>query len=299
MTTLTRLPRVRLAPVDAEPDPRTQIRSYMFTLLAVILLVLLANVTLVSQLQHYTAQNRLYDDLRVSLAEGSAPIGQLDINGELVEPGTPVALLEIPRIGVREVVVEGTASRQTQQGVGHRRDTPLPGQPGVSVLMGRAAGYGGVFGKLDMLGAGDSFTVTTGQGVSTYEVYGVRTATTQLPILEAGQGRLTLTTAAGRPFMPEGVLRVDAALVTESFPRPAVAIAPGNIEDPEEALASDPSGLFLLSWLLEALVAMSVLSVWAWKRWNHRGTWIAFTPLLTALSFACAGRICDLLPNLV
>jgi sortase A len=299
MTTLTRLPRVRLAPVEAEPDPRTKIRSYMLSLLAVILLALLVNVTLISQLQHYSAQNSLYDELRLTLAEGSAPIGQLDINGELVEPGTPVALLEIPRLDVREVVVEGTASRQTQQGVGHRRDTPLPGQPGVSVLMGRAAGYGGVFGNLDTLAAGDTFTVTTGQGVSTYEVYGVRTTTTMLPVLEAGQGRLTLTTAAGRPFMPEGVLRVDAALVSEAYPRPPVAIAPGNIEDSEEALASDPSGLFALSWILEALVATSVLAVWAWKRWNHRGTWIAFTPLLAALSLASASRICDLLPNLV
>lgn len=294
------LPRLEVKPTEhREPNLGRRLQSYALSLFAFVMFVLLTNLTLVSQLQHYNAQNHLYDELRLGLAEGSTPIGQLAVNGKLVEPGTPIALLEIPKLGIREVVVEGTTASETQLGVGHRRDTPLPGQAGVSVLMGRAAAFGGVFGSIDQLAEGDEFTVTTGQGLSTYRVYGVRTKSTMLPVLESGQGRLTLITASGRPFMPTGVLRVDAELTSDVYGRPPVALASGGIAPAEEALAPDPSVLFVLSWLLEALVAVTVLAVWAWKRWNHRGTWIAFGPPLVALAVACSGRITDLLPNLI
>jgi hypothetical protein len=165
--------------------------------------------------------------------------------------------------------------------------------------MGRAAAYGGVFKHLDQLREGQEFTVTTGQGKSTYRVLGARTGTTQLPVLTTGQGRITLITATGRPFQPDGVLRVDADLVTRSYPRPPIAFAPGIIDDSEEALAGDQGRLFSLSWLLELLVVASVGGVWTWKRWSHPGTWIVAVPVLTAVGLACADRIADLLPNLL
>ena len=56
--------------------------------------------------------------------------------------GEPVALLSIPRLGISQVVVEGTASGDTLAGPGHLRDTVLPGQVGTSVVYGRAATYG-------------------------------------------------------------------------------------------------------------------------------------------------------------
>jgi LPXTG-site transpeptidase (sortase) family protein len=281
------------------PDAASVVASYGLTLLSVVLLSLLANVTVVSQLQHFTAQHSLYDQLRLSLAEGSTPIGQLDAQGHLVARGTPIALLEIPDLGVKEVVVEGTASRQTKVGVGHRPDTPLPGQPGVSVLMGRAAAYGGVFGQLDRLAAGRTFTVTTGQGRSTYKVIGVRTGTVKLPALVGSAGRLTLVTAAGSPFLPHGVMRVDADLVSTAYPRPAVAFAGGVIDDAEQGLAGDPSRLFSLSWLLELLVVVAVGAVWVWKRWSHQAALVVVGPVVAAVGLACADRICDLLPNLM
>jgi LPXTG-site transpeptidase (sortase) family protein len=294
-----RLPKIERVVSDEPPDSQRLMLSYTLTVLGVVILTVLLNVGLVSQLQHFTAQRELYAQLRLALAEGSAPIGQLDVNGELVTPGTPVALLEIPELGIREVVVEGTASEETKLGVGHRRDTPMPGQPGVAVLMGRAAAYGGVFKHLDQLREGQEFTVTTGQGKSTYRVLGARTGTTQLPVLTTGQGRITLITATGRPFQPDGVLRVDADLVTRSYPRPPIAFAPGIIDDSEEALAGDQGRLFSLSWLLELLVVASVGGVWTWKRWSHPGTWIVAVPVLTAVGLACADRIADLLPNLL
>jgi LPXTG-site transpeptidase (sortase) family protein len=292
-------PRVQRVAREAEPDDRTVVLSYAMSLLSALVLVLLVNLTLVSQLQHYAAQHRLYDELRLSLAEGSVPIGQLDANGHLVAPGTPIALLQIPELGVKEVVVEGSTSEETKLGVGHRRDTPFPGQAGVSVLIGRKAAYGGVFGHLDRLTRGQTFTVTTGQGVSTYRVIGARGPGTRLPTLAAGSGRLTLVTATGHPFMPSGVLRVDADLISKAFPRPPVAIGPGAIADDEQALKGDHGGLSALAWLLELLVVLGVAAVWAWKRWDVLATWVVFTPLLAVTALAAADRVCDLLPNLL
>jgi hypothetical protein len=54
-----------------------------------------------------------------------APAGQVDDGGRLLALGTPVAVLDVPRIGVHEVVGEGTTA-----GVLHRaRSAPPPGDP--------------------------------------------------------------------------------------------------------------------------------------------------------------------------
>ncbi|MFD1273890.1 sortase domain-bontaining protein [Streptomyces kaempferi] len=70
-------------------------------------------------------------------------MAQTDQQGDLLAPGTPVALIDIPAAHLHQVVLEGTDSGVLTDGPGHRRDTPLPGQSGTSVLMGRAAAYGG------------------------------------------------------------------------------------------------------------------------------------------------------------
>lgn len=294
------LARIRLERVPRNPPgPRILVASYALSLLALLLLCLVFNLTLVSQFQHWTAQNKLYGELRLSLAEGSIPVGQTDIKGRLVAPGTPVALLKIPKLGISEVVVEGTASTQTKQGVGHRRDTPLPGQPGVSVLMGRQAAYGGVFGNLGQLAPGDPISITTGQGVARYRVIGQRRTGTKLPVLTGDQGRLTLVTADGVPFMSSGVRIVDATLVSKTFPQPPVAIAPGGIAGNEQPLAGDTSGAVALSWLLELFVLIAVGAAFAWKLWDRRAAWFVFFPLILVTALACADRVCDLLPNLL
>lgn len=294
-----RLPKVKREAIAEPPDYRAVIVSYAMTMVSVCLLVLLANLLLIGPIQHFTAQHRLYGELRRELAEGSVPIGQTDVSGHLTKPGSPIALLTIPSLGIREVVVEGTSSRQTMEGVGHRRDTPLPGQPGSSVLMGRAAAYGGVFGHLADLSPGARFTVQTGQGIADYRVIGVRTATTKLPVLTADMGRLTLMTATGGAFRPSGVLRVDAELVSQPFQRPAPVLASNGIRRAEQALHGDTSPAFALSWLAELLVLLVIAATWAWKRWLRAATWIVFAPVLTVVALLVAGDICTFLPNLM
>ena len=294
-----RWPRLERTPVAAPPPENKVAFSYSLTMLSLCLVVLLLSLAGVSQLQHWTAQNRLYDEFRRTLAEGSVPIGQLDNLGAPVEPGTPIAQLKIPDLGVDEIVVEGTTSSQTQLGVGHRRDTAFPGQPGVSLLMGRRAAYGGVFGELDRLAPGSELTVTTGQGVATYQVIGVRSEGSPLPVLGPEDGQLVLATASGAPYRPSGVTLVDAQLVTPAFDKPPAVIGAKAIAESEQALKGDRSHAFALAWLVQLLVLLVVAALWSWRRWTRTATWLVFTPVLGTLAIAVASSTLTLLPNLL
>ncbi|MFJ9814203.1 sortase [Streptomyces sp. NPDC101151] len=268
--------------------------------LAALLLGVTVQLLLVSGIQQHSAQHAAFDELREQLALGTAPVSQTDQQGRLLAPGTPVALIGVPELGLSQVVLEGTDAAVMTDGPGHRRDTPMPGQAGTSVLMGRAAAYGGPFGHLADLAAGDTFTVTTGQGRARYRVTGVRRAGDPAPTaLAPGKGRLVLITATGPHFMPGGVLRVDADLVSTAFRTPAAVIRSGTLPGSEEPLAR-PSGLPwpLVMWL-QALLLSAVAAVWAWHRWGRHQTWIVFAPVVAVLGLQVATRTTELLPNLL
>ncbi|WP_328671073.1 sortase [Streptomyces sp. NBC_00328] len=293
----------------ATPAPRPVVRSVTavrhlarggLLTLAALLLGLTAQLLFVSGLQERAAQHTAYDSLRAQLALGTAPVAQTDQQGDLLAPGTPVAIVDIPALHVRQVVLEGTDSGVMTEGPGHRRDTPMPGQAGTSVLMGRAAAYGGPFEHLDELAAGDTFSVTTGQGKAKYQVFGVRRAGDPAPApLDAGKGRMVLLTATGPDFMPGGVLRVDAELVSAPAQTPAAVIRSGTLPESEQPLAR-PGGVPwpLVMWL-QALIAVAVAAVWAWHRWGRHQTWIVFAPVVAVLGLQVATRVTELLPNLM
>jgi LPXTG-site transpeptidase (sortase) family protein len=268
--------------------------------LAALLLGITAQLLLVSGIQERAAQHAAFDELRKQLALGTAPVAQTDAQGNLLAPGTPVALIDVPALDMTQVVLEGTDSSVLTDGPGHRRDTPMPGQAGTSVLMGRAAAYGGPFGSLADLAEGDRITVTTGQGKATYQVTDVRRAGDPAPAaVAAGKGRLVLVTATGPRFMPGGVLRVDADLVSKPAQTPAAVIRSGTLPDAEEPLAR-PSGMPwpLVMWL-QALLLAAVAAVWAWHKWGRHQTWIVFAPVVAVLGLQVATRATELLPNLL
>ena len=90
-------------------SPRFLVASILL-IFSVLCLGFLANLLIVSQLVHARDQEVLYSDFRSELANAVAPVGQTDVNGALLRPGAPVAILEIPDLGMKEVVVEGTTS---------------------------------------------------------------------------------------------------------------------------------------------------------------------------------------------
>lgn len=276
-----------------------QLVRAVLVLVLVLSVTLILQLTVVSRLQHQAAQGRKFDDFRKVLALGTAPIGPTTDDGEPVVVGTPVALLEIRAIGLTEVVSEGTSAGVLFDGAGHRRDSPLPGQVGTSVVHGRRASFGGPFGSLADLRVDDVITATTGQGVFTYRVIGVRRAGDPIaPPVAANSSRLMLVTADGLPFLPNGVVRVDADLVGTATGGPA-RVATASLPAEEQLMAIDARTLWALALWLQVLIAISLAVVWSWHRWGRAQTWIVFLPLSMLVGLAVAGEIARLLPNLL
>lgn len=242
------------------------------------------------------SQQVLYNHLREQLALATQPIGGV------IEPGTPVALIEAPTVGLRYVVIEGTASGDLLVGPGHRRDTPLPGQAGTSVLYGRAAGFGGPFRHITALRQGDTVTVTTGQGTFDYRVDRVRRAGDPLPdLLKSGEGRLTLVSAEGVSWRvgwaPDRVVYVDATLQGTAQPAPSGRSA--SVPPAELALRSDTSALVPLVLWLQVLVLATAGAAWAQVRWGAAQAWLVSAPVVMATLWGMSESAMRLLPNLV
>lgn len=302
MTTMTDQPGIASA-----DDPKADVTASTQFLVVGVLLALgilcvgfLASLVVVSQLIHARDQEVLYSDFRSELANAIAPVGQTDINGALLAPGAAIAVLEIPDLGMREVVVEGTTSTVMESGPGHKRDTVLPGQAGVSVIYGRQAAFGGPFGQLEILQPGMKIVVTTGQGPAEYEVVTVRRPGDPVPApVAAGEGRLTLVTAMGPRFMPTDILRVDAALLTDPQPTAPRVLTAAAMDPAEQAMAGDPAGLVPLLLWLQLLLVVVVLMIWLAIRWGKWQAWLVSLPVILFVGVSASMSAIRLLPNLM
>ncbi|WP_295784870.1 sortase [uncultured Microbacterium sp.] len=273
-------------------------RSVVTTLLLLVMMFVL-NVTVFSHLQHLASQQRLEDDLRAQLAAGTAPVSEGTFEDVLLADGAPVAIMDIPRLRFHEVVVEGTSSAQTALGVGHRRDSVLPGQAGVSVLMGRAAAFGGPFSAISSLEPGDEITVRTGQGLQVFEVMGLRYAGDPTPPnLTRGESRLILQTARGVPYIPTGIAYVDARLVSETQPAGA-RLTTTTLDPSHRAMATDVRTVWALVFAVQFLIAVEIAAVWSFRRFGAQKTWIVFLPVGALAGFFVADQLTRLLPNLL
>lgn len=286
---------------DPAPAVRPELRltGQVLGIVAVLALSFLVELTVLGNLRHDRAQVQLAAEFRIELAKGTAPVGPLDDANKALAAGAPVAILNIPSLGLREVVVEGTSSSTLMSGPGHRRDTPLPGQVGTSVITGRRATYGGPFGSINQLRRGDLITATTGQGKHSFKVLDVRHAGDPLPpTLTRGQGRLTLVTTDGPALQPTDVLRVDAVLVSEAQSRPA-QLPSAALPAADALMAGDTSTLLsVVGWAI-LLVAAAVATVWVRFSTGLWQAWVIGLPVLVALGLTASDDIAAMLPNLL
>ncbi len=233
--------------------------SASLSIIAILFLAVALNLVFISRLTHRSAQDEGFAELRKELSLSvPRPSHATRQQRKPARLGAhPVALLSIPEIGLsNEVVFNGTTSGVLTKGPGHQRNTVLPGQVGQSIILGRQAAYGGPFAHLKDLKQGDKFTATTGQGIATYEVIGARRAGDRSPALEAGHGLLTLTTSDGTPYMASGVLRVDAALVSDvQSTAPLLGIGP--LTAAEQPMGTQPAALLPLILWLQAVLPTS------------------------------------------
>ena len=275
------------------------LRSSLSVLL-VLLVAFLANFFLLSNLIAGVAQNNLRLTFQEQVAAATAPTSELTYNKKAVASGAPVALIQIPSLGISQVVVEGTDSATLRTGIGHRRDTVLPGQEGMTVLMGKRWSYGAPFASLASIKAGAEITTYTGQGKSTYVVERVRRAGDKgLGPVTQGQNQLVLTTVEGDFFVPSHVVRVDAKLTSQAFKSGLRVTQWGNIPAEERELGIDLRFLWQLAFALQLLILVEIGFLWARNRFGLAKTWLVFGPLFTLALVVTTDQLTRILPNLM
>jgi len=81
-----------------------------------------------------------------------------------------IAILEIPKIGINAVVVEGTEEGSLRKGIGHLEETALPGMQDNFAIAGDRVLWGGPFLNLDDLAPGDAIRLKTTYADFKYKV---------------------------------------------------------------------------------------------------------------------------------
>jgi sortase A len=278
-------PRPAPRPAHVNPRPILQGVGVWLLLLAGVVLGMAGYLYFLSDVQEARAQTLLYTRLQYELGNQIAPLGP-------TAPGSPVAVLNIPAIGIRNmVVVQGTSAENMTLGPGHLRSTPLPGQAGVSYLFGRRATFGAPFARLGELRPGNLIVTVTGQGRSVYRVAALGSSHTR--IVDPAPNRLILVTAASS-VIPAYYIEVDARLVSVARP----GLAPVHVLNAPELTLAVNSGTLVLTfiWAL-ALVGVSTLGTYGALRWSLWAAYLAAVPVAIAVLWNLYESLSALLPN--
>lgn len=151
-----------------------------------------------------------FTDINAWLSQGEYRVqmqqqsGVIDATGGLIMPNSggiaPWAQLEIPELGLKLVVVEGTSQEALALGPGWYTQTALPGQ-GNTAIAGHRTMYGGPFRNIHELAAGNVIILTYHNQVYNYKVEAVESIGSNdwSMINPCGYNALTLTTCT-----PEG-----------------------------------------------------------------------------------------------
>jgi sortase A len=286
--------RLRPAPVPL-PAPAA-VAVAMLTGLAVLGIWFVLYAVFFSGLQESHTQRVLYSQLRYELAQATVPLGGL------IAARTPIAYLQVPAIGLSQVIVEGTSAEDLASGPGHLPDTPLPGQAGNSEIFGRSVTFGGPFANVQKMRPGAILTITTGQGVFAYRLIDVRGPGDPVPTAsQLGHASVTLVTSAGRGWRngwaPDHVIYADATLVIGKI-QPAPSGQPTAVPAIDAELAGDPAALLPLFLWLAALVLVAAGVAWAYTRWTGWQLWLVAVPAVLALLWLTTSYAILLLPNL-
>ncbi len=226
-----------------------------------------------------------------------------------VPDGDAVAVINIPKIGLDEVVVEGVGVEELKKGVGHYPDTKMPGEAGNAALAGHRTTYGHPFNRIDELVAGDDISITTKAGTFHYSVIEKKVVTPEsIEVLDnTKDNRLTLTTCHPK-YSAESRLIVIAQLTGPPVDAPVVPVGTTPTTSPprttELASGLERPGLSgagaanrpAIAW---GILAASIwLAAWAVGRWSGR-RWTAYivgTPIFLVALFLFFENVARLLP---
>ena len=112
---------------------------------------------------HNNLQGKLSKEL------GTAAIREAYLANDL-KSGQSLTRIEMPKLGVDVVVVQGVDDNALRAGAGHYPDTPLPCDYGDVAIAGHRTTYGKPFANIDRLAPGDQITLVTPIGSCVYRV---------------------------------------------------------------------------------------------------------------------------------
>lgn len=262
--------------------------------LGAVVLAFAAFVVVFGGMRHTARQERLEEAFRARVAAGHA-----DRPNWSPVPGQAIATISIPSIGMFEVVVQDSTPELLKSGPGHVLGTPLPGQRGNAVLLGRRLTDGGPFRHLEDLDKGDRITVVTPSGAFVYSVAQVVRIADGAPeaFRPTDDARMTLVTSASS-LVPEDRTVVVALLQgapQEPAETPVVQQRGGDVGTSGDLRAL----VHLLPWLLALALA---LVIWVRERRRVRSRWYRFliaTPVAVVLLYFVFVNAETLMPGVI
>jgi sortase A len=134
-----------------------------------------------------------------------------------------VARLEIPRMGLNRIVVEGATADALTKGPGHFPETPLPGQLGNAAIAGHRTTHLHPFFDIDKLQPGDEIIVTTLNGRYVYHVTGTDVVAPEdyaavIPTTDVTKATLTLVSCTPRYSAKNRIVVHSELVAAESDP---------------------------------------------------------------------------------
>ena len=116
-------------------------------------------------------QNELLEAFESQLAEGDNENTEEEVNLDSINGYTPIAIMEIPSIKLKQPVVEGITEDVIKYFLGKFPESTMPGEVGNFAVAGhRVSDFTDAFINLYKVKPGDDVIVTTKDGKYTYEV---------------------------------------------------------------------------------------------------------------------------------
>jgi LPXTG-site transpeptidase (sortase) family protein len=257
--------------------------------------------------QHH-AQSQLQSSFAASVHAHHAPkptsSGPALISAETLVPtpaeGTPVAKIEIPTIGLSEIVVSGTAEGDLAKGPGHYIGTAAPGQAGNVAIAGHRTTNGAPFNRLGDLAVGDQIFLTTLSGERlTYVVSQAPNPVSpnDVAVLDNyDDNRITLTTC--NPEYSSAQRLVVVGELKQPDPPPVTKAKPQAYHVVNAKTASWDWSLLPVA-ILEAGVLMLLgLSNRRFASWyGGVGRWFVLAPIWAAALYALFSTLVNFLPS--
>jgi sortase A len=268
---------------NLQSESSKKITSQLPTLISLVVLGVVLVEFVLSPLFQQRAQHQLTSEFNAMVSKAASAIGQAGVSplpDTAPDYGSAVAVVQIPKLGLTQVVVEGVSSNFTQSGPGHVPGTVLPGQAGESTILGRRTSFGAPFFSIGSLKPGDLIKVVTVEGPSTYKVIDSKTAQNL-----TGANTLKLITSTP-PVLAFGSSTVTAQLQAKPYPA-----------TPKNARTAPSTNQFaLMVLLLEVLVVALYLSRGIYRRFGPLIGWLLLAPLFAGSIVALTLALDTLLP---